>query len=186
MNFTEVLKKHGLTEEAVSHALKVKIKRYNKFLAAIGVEKEKLTKATTDRAKQVIENEITKGEEYLVSLNQDICDHIDKFAQNIELNQRKAENLKKTREAKGKGKTETPASEEKPAASSAPASEEKPASSTPESEEVIEETPAASEEVAAVEDDSKKKKTPWGLILSIGLALATGGAIAYHHFKNKE
>jgi len=182
MLFTDILKKHGLTEETVSHALKVKIKRYNKFLAAIGVEKENLTKATTDRAKQAIEKEITKGEEYLVTLNQDICDHIEKFAQNIELNLRKAENLKNTRAAKGKAKTETPSPEETPT----PAPEETPAASSTPAEEVVEETPAASEEVATVEEESKKKKTPWGLILGIGLALATGGAIAYHHFKNKE
>lgn len=109
MLFTELLKEKNLTEETVSHGIKGKIKRYNRVLKAVDEAKEKLKTTTKDSIKKTLETEIATGEETLSKWNEEICTAVTNFSDNAELNKKKAENLKKAREAAAesrKNKTE--------------------------------------------------------------------------------
>lgn len=100
MLYTEVLAKYGLTEETVSHTLKVKIKRYKKLEAAIADAKEKLPEAKSARKKIELENEIQLGEENLTAMNEEICPMIDKFFANRDINAKRAQQLADAKKAK--------------------------------------------------------------------------------------
>ncbi len=102
MLYTEVLTKNGITAEAVSHGIRVKIKQYEKLSEAVEKAKAELPNAKTPRKKIDLEREITTGEENLVGMNDALCDSIQKNVDNAEVNKKKAANLKKARENRGK------------------------------------------------------------------------------------
>jgi hypothetical protein len=193
MQFTEVLAKHKFTEEMVSHGLKVKIKRYKKLFDAVAEAKIKLSTVKGKVAIENLEKDIREGEENLVALNEEICNGIDNYAANYELNLRKAENLKnKVRPAKGKVKEgEQPEkTEEEIVEQKEPAQleidEEKLKKQKEEEEAQRQQQPAPKVDLGANEPP-KKKKNIWGIVGGIVLVGLLGAAgYAYHKNKNAD
>ncbi len=104
MTFKETLAGHNITEDKLSHSIKVKIKKYTNLEASISEAVASLIGITNDRARQKVEQQITEGNEMLTQLNSEIITSIDKFVANFDLNQKRAAGLQKARESRGKGK----------------------------------------------------------------------------------
>jgi uncharacterized protein HemX len=166
--YTEVLEKHGLKDADLSVSLKKLVRDYKKGEAFIAQCQTKMEAAKTDAKKQQLQTTIKEGNDNLQELNTYLVEAIEKWLPNREKNKAKGAALAAAR--KNGGKKADPA----PATTVAVTKKD----DEPETKPTKKLDPPAP---AASGDDEPPKKTKWGVVAGVLVALLLGVAgIGYY------
>lgn len=186
LKYLQAIAKHGLSEQELSVRIKKEIREINRLVKAVDDAKAKLQTLKTEKSKASLQADIEEANAEIVSLDDQLVERVEKFVANREVNQKRAENLAKSRAKKQDGGTvdlpppavaiadegtETGASNE-----AAPSGEDDP---------VPENTDVSGLKSEGKGEKKEEKKTGWGMVFG-GILLIAAAVMGYNYYNNQK
>lgn len=177
LKYSTLLQKHGLKEEQLSHKIKQAIKSINRIVDGTTAEEENLKNIKSERAVEAAKKRIEHAKILINEQDEELCERIETFVANKEVNQKRAANLEKARQNKAKPK---PAETTDPAPVNDPVPPTEP---TPPAEPTPAPTPAPAGDPSKKKEEKKGSGLGWIIGGVVAVALAAIGINAYNNRK---
>lgn len=162
LKYLQAIAKHGLSEQELSVRIKKEIREINRLVKAVDDAKAKLQTLKTEKSKASLQADIEEANAEIVSLDDQLVERVEKFVANREVNQKRAENLAKSRAKKQDGGTV-----------------DLPPPAVPEN------TDVSGPKSEGKGEKKEEKKSGWGMVFG-GILLIAAAVMGYNYYNNQK